>query len=245
MSKNGLNEHNGNGHAEHGISQAILTTRPIVGSHKIYVDGAQPGVRVPFREIPLTPAAHSAHNGHANQDTANQDTPEQPSAHAQTVIVYDTSGPYTDPKATIDVRQGITPSRLGWIMARGDVEELAERLLFAALYLSSGTIQYVILLLFGISVMLFLAGAAAVTQDVIHPGLRATSYAIAVVVQNLLGASTAPLIMGRIYDLSNIQTAFAVLPFILVVGSILFYMGSRHYVEDLAKVPKIKLEVAE
>jgi fucose permease len=93
--------------------------------------------------------------------------------------------------------------------------------------------------------MLFLAGAAAVTQDVIHPGLRATSYAIAVVVQNLLGASTAPLIMGRIYDLSNIQTAFAVLPFILVVGSILFYMGSRHYVEDLAKVPKIKLEVAE
>jgi MFS family permease len=118
-------------------------------------------------------------------------------------------------------------------------------LLFMALYLFQGTIQYITLLLFGISIMLFIAGAAAVTQDVIHPGLRATSYAIAVVVQNLLGASTAPLIMGKIYDLSNIQTAFAMLPFILVVGSILFYMGSRHYIEDLAKVPKITLEAAE
>jgi predicted MFS family arabinose efflux permease len=118
-------------------------------------------------------------------------------------------------------------------------------LLFMALYMFTGTIQYIFLLLFGISIMLFIAGAAAVTQDVIHPGLRATSYAIAVVVQNLLGASTAPLIMGRIYDLSNIQTAFAVLPFVLVVGSILFYLGSRHYIEDLGKVPKITLEAAE
>ena len=90
-----------------------------------------------------------------------------------------------------------------------------------------------VLLIFGVLILSFISGAAAVTQDVIHPGLRATSYAIAVVVQNLLGASTAPIIMGKIYDLTNIQTALSVLPLVLLVGAILFWMGSRHYSKDL------------
>jgi len=118
-------------------------------------------------------------------------------------------------------------------------------LLFAALYLFKGTIQYVVFLLFGISIMLFIAGAAAVTQDVIHPGLRAASYAFAVIIQNLLGSSTAPIILGKIYDLSSIKTALSILPFVLLLGSLLFYIGSRYYERDLDKVAKIKLEVAE
>jgi hypothetical protein len=117
--------------------------------------------------------------------------------------------------------------------------------LFAALYLFKGTIQYVVFLLFGISIMLFIAGAAAVTQDVIHPGLRAASYAFAVIIQNLLGSSTAPIILGKIYDLSSIKTALSILPFVLLLGSLLFYIGSRYYERDLDKVAKIKLEVAE
>lgn len=115
-------------------------------------------------------------------------------------------------------------------------------LLFLALYLFKGTVQYIIFLFFGISIMLFIAGAAAVTQDVIHPGLRAASYAFAVIIQNLLGSSTAPIVMGKIYDLTNIQTALSVLPFVLLIGSLLFYLGSRHYERDLDKVAKIKLE---
>ncbi len=87
----------------------------------------------------------------------------------------------------------------------------------------------------------FISGAAAVTQDVIHPGLRASSYAIAVVVQNLLGASTAPVIMGKIYDLTNIQTALSVLPFVLLIGSVLFWAGSKYYTTDLGKVAPIEL----
>ncbi len=122
---------------------------------------------------------------------------------------------------------------------------LAAVLLFVAIFLVKGTFQYIILLCFGISIMLFISGAAAVTQDVIHPGLRATSYAIAVVVQNLLGASTAPIVMGRIYDLTNIQTALSFLPFVLLVGTLLFWLGSRHYSKDLQKVSKIKLEAEE
>src|SRR5438552_7315266 len=40
------------------------------------------------------------------------------------LLVYDTSGPYTDPAVTLDIRRGLPPLRLAWIMARGDVEEL-------------------------------------------------------------------------------------------------------------------------
>jgi MFS family permease len=117
-------------------------------------------------------------------------------------------------------------------------------LLFVSLYLLKGGAQFVFLVLMGISIMLFISGAAAVTQDVIHPGLRATSYAIAVVIQNLLGSSMAPIVMGKIYDLSNIQTALSILPFVLVVGSILFWLGSKYYESDMDKVAKINLEAA-
>ena len=98
------------------------------------------------------------------------------------------------------------------------------------------------LLVFGVLVLSFISGAAAVTQDVIHPGLRASSYAIAVVVQNLIGASTAPIIMGKIYDLTNIQTALSILPVVLLLGTALFWLGSRHYSKDLLKVPEIELQ---
>jgi MFS family permease len=121
---------------------------------------------------------------------------------------------------------------------------LAAIFLFIALALLKGTAQYAVLLVFGILVLMFISGAAAVTQDVIHPGLRASSYAIAVVVQNLLGASMAPIVIGKIYDLTNIKTALESLPFVLLIGSLLFWLGSRKYVNDLSKVAKINL-VAE
>lgn len=119
---------------------------------------------------------------------------------------------------------------------------LSAVVLFLALVLFKGTIQYVLFLVFGVLVLAFISGAASVTQDVIHPGLRATSYAIAVVIQNLLGASTAPIVMGKIYDLTNIQTALSVLPFVLLLGAFLFWIGSKYYVKDLEKVATISLE---
>lgn len=119
---------------------------------------------------------------------------------------------------------------------------LSAIVLFITLVMFEGKIQYMLFLVFGVLVLAFISGAASVTQDVIHPGLRATSYAIAVVVQNLLGASTAPIIMGKIYDLTNIQTALSILPFVLLAGAFLFWLGSKHYVKDLGTVPKITLE---
>jgi MFS family permease len=116
-------------------------------------------------------------------------------------------------------------------------------LLFLAFYIFKGPMQLVTLFVFGIFIMLFISGAAAVTQDVIHPGLRATSYAIAVLVQNLLGSFTAPIVLGRISDLTNIKTAMSILPFSLVLGALLFLIGSRYYVSDMEKVAAVKLEV--
>jgi MFS family permease len=116
--------------------------------------------------------------------------------------------------------------------------------LFIALFLLKDTAQYAALLLFGILVLAFISGAAAVTQDVIHPGLRATSYAIAVLVQNLLGASASPIVIGKIYDLTNIRTALNILPVFLLIGSLLFWLGSRHYIKDLDKVTKVDLHSA-
>jgi MFS family permease len=114
-------------------------------------------------------------------------------------------------------------------------------LLFIALVFMQGSAQYVMLLVFGTTVLMFISGAAAVTQDVIHPGLRATSYAIAVIVQNLLGSSTAPIVLGKIYDITDIQTAVMILPFMLILGALLFWLGSRKYAGDMEKVAKIQL----
>ncbi len=116
-------------------------------------------------------------------------------------------------------------------------------LLFLGLYLFSGIVQYITFLIMGITIMMFISGAASVTQDVIHPGLRATSYSIAVVVQNLLGASMAPIVIGFIYDHSDIKTALSILPFVLVLSSLLFYLGSKYYARDIDSVTKVQLEV--
>ena len=121
---------------------------------------------------------------------------------------------------------------------------LSAIVLFIGLVLLQGTVQYIVLLLFGVLVLMFISGAAAVTQDVIHPGLRATSYAISVVIQNLLGSSMAPAVLGKIYDLASIQMALDFLPFVLLVGSVLFFLGSRYYEKDMEKVTKIEMVAA-
>ena len=86
------------------------TTQPFAKSRKIYVEGSRPDIRVPFREISLsdTPSMFGAGKDEKNPP----------------VVVYDTSGPYTDPTVKIDIRDGLPALRAGWIMERGDVEQL-------------------------------------------------------------------------------------------------------------------------
>ncbi|MEU5883810.1 phosphomethylpyrimidine synthase ThiC [Spirillospora sp. NPDC047279] len=70
-------------------------------SRKTYLQGSRPDLRVPMREVPLT-------NGDA-------------------VVLYDTSGPYTDPAYETDVRRGLPALRAGWIAERGDTAEYEGR----------------------------------------------------------------------------------------------------------------------
>ena len=114
---------------------------------------------------------------------------------------------------------------------------------FLAFVIFDGTLQYVFLLMLGVSVTMFIPAAGAVTQDLVHPGLRATSYAIAVITQNLLGASAGPIVIGLISDKTDISTALSILPIFLVVSALLFFTGSFFYKKDLEKVVDVPLEV--
>jgi phosphomethylpyrimidine synthase len=77
-----------------------VTTGPLPASRKVHVAGERhPGLRVPLREIDL-----------------------EPSAKEPPLRVYDTSGPYTDPAASIDIEAGLPRLRAAWIAARGDTE---------------------------------------------------------------------------------------------------------------------------
>jgi phosphomethylpyrimidine synthase len=102
---------NGSNGQDKTDSAATLTTAPFPASCKIHVSGAHPGVRVPMREISLSPT--KSMNGGAP-------TPNEP------ITIYDTSGPYTDPSVTIDARAGLAPLRRQWVLDRADVEELQD-----------------------------------------------------------------------------------------------------------------------
>ncbi len=82
--------------------------QPLPNSRKIYVPGSRADIQVPMREV------------------SQSDTPASFGAEKNPpVYVYDTSGPYTDPSAKIDIRSGLTPLRGQWISERNDTEELA------------------------------------------------------------------------------------------------------------------------
>jgi phosphomethylpyrimidine synthase len=80
---------------------------PLPNSRKIYVQGSREDIKVPMREINVT------------------DTPAEFGAEKNlAVVVYDTSGPYTDPEIVIDIRKGLKSLRHGWIKERNDTEQL-------------------------------------------------------------------------------------------------------------------------
>lgn len=87
-----------------------LKVDPFPGSRKVYVEGNRPDIRVAMREIVQSPTT-GRYGEEANPP----------------VRVYDTIGPYTDPQQSVDIRQGLKPHRLNWILERGDVESYEGR----------------------------------------------------------------------------------------------------------------------
>jgi phosphomethylpyrimidine synthase len=89
-----------------------LSKQPFPNSKKVYVEGSNPNIRVGMREISLA-------------DTLIGGDESNPELEANAPIrVYDTSGPFTDPEASIDLRKGLEPLRKEWIDERGDTEQL-------------------------------------------------------------------------------------------------------------------------
>ncbi len=81
--------------------------QPLPNSRKVHVQGSRPDIRVPMREI------------------SQADTPTQFGGEKNpSIFVYDCSGPYTDPAARIDIRQGLPALRQKWIEERNDTEVL-------------------------------------------------------------------------------------------------------------------------
>ena len=115
-------------------------------------------------------------------------------------------------------------------------------IIFVAFSFLAGKAQYITLLGMGILASAFAPAAIIATQEIIHPGLRAISYSVCVVVQNLFGAAMAPIVVGAISDAYGIKTAMSIIPVFLVVSSLLFFAGSFFYKKDLDKVEKIALE---
>ena len=88
-----------------GLDKGAL--KSFENSKKIYIEGTTPDIQVPFREISIS------------------DTPSEFGAEKNApVLTYDTSGPYTDPKAKIDIKNGLAPLRNKWIEDRKDTEQL-------------------------------------------------------------------------------------------------------------------------
>lgn len=87
--------------------------RALPASQKVYIQGSKPDIQVPMREITLT-------------DTPKGLATDENSEHNPPFYVYDTSGEYTNPKATIDLTKGLPKLRQAWIIGRNDTEQLTK-----------------------------------------------------------------------------------------------------------------------
>jgi MFS family permease len=138
----------------------------------------------------------------------------------------------------------------GWMKRRvnarllfGGITSLASAaLFFVAFGLLQGAPQLVALMAAGLITVAYVPAASAVTQDVVHPGLWAISFSLCVIVQNLLGSSLGPIVVGAISDRFDLATAVLVVPAFSAAGGILFLIGSAFYARDLAKVERVPVE---
>ncbi|AIK00986.1 Phosphomethylpyrimidine synthase [Moraxella catarrhalis] len=86
-------------------------TRVLPASKKVYIQGSRPDIAVPFREISLTDTPTGLAQGGLEKN--------------EPILVYDTSGVYTDPNVQIDLNKGLPHVRQNWILERDDSEELS------------------------------------------------------------------------------------------------------------------------
>ena len=112
-------------------------------------------------------------------------------------------------------------------------------------FFQGGMIQYAVFMLAAICSIAYASSAIAVTQDVVHPGLRAISYALCVVTQHVLGSAIGPIATGAFSDVYGIATALKIASLMGISSCIFFFLGSFFYRRDLEKVEKVKIVAEE
>jgi len=90
------------------VENSYDAEQPFPNSRKVYIEGSRPDIRVPMREVTLSPTETS--------EGIEENHP---------ILIYDTSGPYTDPEIEIDLKKGVPAIRAAWIDERDDTEELS------------------------------------------------------------------------------------------------------------------------
>ena len=99
-------------------------------------------------------------------------------------------------------------------------------ILLVAFTLTRGPVQYVILLFAGFTAVMFVPAAVAVTQDVVHPGLRAVSLSLCVIIQHILGSALGPPFIGMLSDRYGLETSLMFLPLFTSLAGVLFLVAA-------------------
>lgn len=147
----------------------------------------------------------------------------------------------------------------GWVADKWMKRKIQARLFVAAIaavstallffggfhFFRGGTAQYIVFIFAGIMSIAYASSAIAVTQDVVHPGLRAISYALCVVTQHILGSSIGPVVTGALSDRYGIAAALKLASLMGISSFVFFYLGSFFYKRDLEKVEKVRLTAEE
>ena len=118
---------------------------------------------------------------------------------------------------------------------------VSSMILFTAFSCLSGPVQYMALLCSGITLIMFVPSGVAVTQDVVHPGFRATSLSINIVIQHTLGSPLGPLFIGAVSDSYDLAAALKMLPLFTLLAGMLFLCGSFYYERDLESVGSVEI----
>jgi len=113
-------------------------------------------------------------------------------------------------------------------------------LFFIAFSFFRGNIQYAVLLAAGIAAVAFVPASVAVTQDVVHPGVRAVSLSLCVIIQHILGSALGPPVIGAFSDAFGLETAMVFLPAFAALAGILFFIGSFFYDADAKLVEQME-----
>jgi MFS family permease len=129
-------------------------------------------------------------------------------------------------------------------MALGAITSIVSGILLFLAFLMGHTSFFLpLLILFGIVAVCYVAPSAAVTQDVVHPGLRALSYGLCVVLQHVLGGAWSPMIVGALSDSLGLDRAMRIIPAFALLAGLFLWTGSRTYVADVARARQVDLEV--